>query len=192
MNRRLRAAAAALLLLAPLPLAGQAVLDDPELDPVQTELRDALYRLRDSLTLVDAATARIARDIRTTSDQVLSSRARVVAERCAAAAGIVPATRDLVTQRKLPAPDPRKIREQLEQGLTTLERELRRCHDEFTGLATRARAQELRDYGIGRGERVRRTVLQYQVHPATYFPAVIGIRYRPSTSQQSGTPAASH
>src|SRR5690606_15341894 len=81
------------------PLSAQVVASEPVLDTVQIELRDELYRLRDTLTLVEAATARIARDLKTSSDQVLRSRARSVSERCQAAAGTVGPARALVTER---------------------------------------------------------------------------------------------
>jgi hypothetical protein len=167
-------------------LSAQAVLDDPKLDSAQTVLRDALYRLRDTLTQVDAATARIARDIGTTSDQVLRSRAGVLSARCAAAAGSIPTTRAILEQRALPSPDPRKVRAQLDQALVELESQMSRCQTEFTGLAGKSRAAELRDYGVGRGERVRLAVRRIQPFMADYFASALGIRYLPNTRGMAG------
>ena len=102
------------------PLAAQTVVTEAVLDPVQIELRDELYRLRDTLTLVEAATAVIARDLRSSSDQVLRSRARTVSERCKVAATVVPPARVLVTERARPMPDVRKTRAQSISALEEL------------------------------------------------------------------------
>lgn len=161
------------------PLSAQVVASEPVLDTVQIELRDELYRLRDTLTLVEAATARIARDLKTSSDQVLRSRARSVSERCQAAAGTVGPARALVTERARPEPDPRKSRVQLTRTLDTLEIKLRQCSTEFAGLATPARSQELRDYGVGRGDRLREVVRAVDRALSLYFATAIGTRYMP-------------
>ncbi len=162
-------------------LAGQAVLDDPTLDSVQAVLRDAVYRLRDTLTLVDAATARIARDLRTASDPALRSRARVVAERCAAAVRMIPVTRTTIALNPRPVSDPRRAREQMDRALATLETELRGCVTEFERLSARGQEAELRGYGIGRGEKVRTAVRALQPAAESYFGAALGVRYRPRT-----------
>lgn len=174
------------LALSAAPLAGQAVLDDPVLDSVQTEVRDALYRLRDTLTTVDAATSRIARDIRSASDQVLRSRARVVAERCAAAAGTLPPIRELVGASNLPAHDRLKLRPRLVTALSTLEGQLTQCATEFTGLTAPAKAEELRGYGIGKGERLQARIREYQLSVVAYFKEALGIRYLPNSGATAG------
>ena len=166
--------------LAARPVAAQQVLDDPKLDSVQLQVRDALYRLRDSLTLVNAATARIQRDIRTTSDQVLQTRARAVASRCAAAAAVIPSTREIVTAHPMPQPDPRGIRAGLERALAALEGEMKACHAEFEGLSVREKADELRGYGVGKGEKVRDASHRYQPAVESYFRVALGVRYMPA------------
>ena len=149
------------------PLTAQAVVSEPVLDSVQVELRDHLYRMRDTLTLVEGATARIARDLKTSSDQVLRSRARTVSDRCKVAAGA------------RPEPDPRKSRARLTSALDTLEIKLTQCTTEFAGLATPARSQELRDYGVGRGDRLREAVRVVDAALSLYFATAIGTRYMP-------------
>ncbi|MBK6422545.1 MAG: hypothetical protein IPI38_18880 [Gemmatimonadetes bacterium] len=176
--------------LLPGRLAGQAVLDDPTLDSVQTVLRDALYRLRDTLTLVDAATARIARDLRATSDPVLRSRARAVADRCSAAVRMVPVTRETLSTHPRPAPDPRRVREGMDRALVTLEAELKGCVTEFTRLSEHGQEAELRGYGIGRGTKVRTAVRAFQPAAESYFGSALGIRYRPKTDGSIPTPSA--
>jgi len=171
-------------------LAGQAVLDDPTLDSVQTVLRDAVYRLRDTLTLVDAATARIARDLRTASDPALRSRARAVADRCAVAVRMIPVTRDIIAANPRPVSDPRRAREQMDHALATLEGELKKCVTEFERLSGRGQEAELRGYGIGRGERVRTAVRAFQPAAESYFGAALGVRYRPKTDGSIPTSSA--
>lgn len=168
------------------PLTAQTVVSEPVLDAVQVELRDELYRLRDTLTLVEGATARIARDLKTSSDQVLRSRARSVSDRCQAAAATVGPARTLVTERARPEPDPRKSRVQLTTALDTLELKLKQCTTEFSGLATPARSQELRDYGVGRGTRVREAVRAFDVALGLYFANALGIRYMPKAGRGTG------
>ncbi|HMV31779.1 MAG: hypothetical protein U0104_10410 [Gemmatimonadales bacterium] len=170
-------------------LAAQAVLDDPALDSVQIVLRDAVYRLRDSLTLVDAATARIARDLRTTSDPALRSRARAVADRCAAAVKTIPVTRTIIALNPRPASDPRRAREQMDRALLTLEAELKGCVTEFERLSARGQEAELRGYGIGRGEKVRTAVRAFQPAAESYFGAALGVRYRPRTDGSIPSPS---
>lgn len=168
------------------PLSAQTVASEPVLDAVQVELRDELYRLRDTLTLVEAATARIARDLKTSSDQVLRSRARIVSDRCQAAAATVGPTRTLVTARARPEPDPRKSRVKLTTALDTLELKLQQCTTEFAGLATPARSQELRDYGVGRGDRLREAVRAIDVALSLYYTTAIGTRYLPRGGRSGG------
>lgn len=168
------------------PLTAQTVVTEPVLDPVQIELRDELYRLRDTLTLVEGATAVIARDIGSSSDQVLRSRARTVSERCKVAASVVPPARILVTERARPMPDPRKHRAQLTSALEELEVKLTECTTEFAGLATPDRSKELRDYGIGRGAKLREAVRAFDLALGIYFPSAIGTRYMPKAGRTGG------
>lgn len=167
------------------PLAAQTVVTEPVLDPVQVELRDELYRLRDTLTLVEGATAIIARDLRSGSDQLLRSRARTVSERCKVAASIVPPARVLVTERARPTPDPRKSRAQLTSALEELEGKLTQCTTEFAGLATPDRSQELRDYGVGRGAKLREAVRAFDIALGLYFANAIGTRYMPKVGRST-------
>lgn len=168
------------------PLGAQTVVTAPVLDSVQIELRDELYRLRDTLTLVEGATAVIARDLRSSSDQVLRSRARTVSERCKVAASVVPTARVLVTERARPMPDPRKSRAQLTSALEELEVKLTHCTTEFAGLATPDRSQELRDYGVGRGAKLREAVRVLDLALGLYFPNAIGTRYMPKAGRSGG------
>lgn len=170
-------------------LAGQAVLDNPTLDSAQTAVRDALYRLRDTLTLVNAATSRIARDLNRSSDEVLRSRARIVAGRCGSGVQAAADARAVVVAHQLPSRDPRKLREQLVRRLEVLEADLRSCQTDFVRLAAPSNHEELRGYGVGRGDRVRSSARAYQPAVEEYFKEALGIRYLPNRA--GGTPIPS-
>ncbi len=170
-------------------LDAQAVLENPTLDSAQTAVRDALYRLRDTLTVVNAATSRIARDLNTSSDEVLRSRARNVADRCTSGVGTAADARAVVARHQLPVRDPRKLRDQLTRKLEALEGDLQACQTEFRRLAAPANHEELRGYGVGRGDRVRAATRAYQPAVEEYFKEALGIRYLPNRA--GGTPIPS-
>ena len=161
-------------------LNAQAVVQpDPILDSTQSVIQRSVHALRDSLAFVQAASARIARDMRTTSDAVLRARAREMARGCAAASRSTTATRAVVVGAKRPEPDPRKLRPGMEQALDELKGQLDRCVVEFRGLATPLKAQELRDYGIGRGQKVEQAIRRYELGVRSYFFGATGVRYMP-------------
>jgi hypothetical protein len=174
-------------LLLVLILAGTATLQaqmvvapPPKLDSTQTAVRDALYRLRDSLQLVDAAASRLARDRSMSSDALLRSRAFRLSTRCAAASSALAPTRSVVTSSGLPAKDPRAFRAGLLRSLDSLEVGLKSCSTEFRRLLAPELGAELRDYGIGRGERVQHYIRRHEVAVGPYFESVTGVRYEAS------------
>lgn len=168
-------------------LSAQTVVEEPVLDSVQLQVRDAFYRMRDTLTLVDAAASRMARDLPTTSDQVLRSRARLLAERCQATANLVPATRAELAAGARPTRDPLKLRDQLDQALGELATQMTACVTEFHGLAVPAKAEELRGYGVGRAGKVQGAIRRYEPKVSRYFQPALGIRYMPRTAM-AGAP----
>ena len=182
----------AFLLAGTSPLLGQDVIaPPPKLDSTQTAVRDALYRLRDSLQLVDAASSSLARDRAKSSDDVLSSRARRLATNCAAAAKAIEPTRKVVTSAGLPLKDPRSIRPTLLHSLDSLTVGLKYCAAEFHRLQAPELAAELRDYGIGRGEKVQSYIRRHDSAVGPYFETVTGSRYEASR-RGAGTIAAPH
>ena len=161
-------------------LDAQAVVQpDPILDSTQSVIQRSVHSLRDTLALVQAASARIARDIRTTSDAVLRARARQLAGDCTAASRTITGTRAVVVSANRPKPDPRKLRPGMEQALDELKAQLDRCVVEFRGLATPEKAQELRDYGIGRGQKIQQAIRRYELGVRSYFFGATGVRYLP-------------
>ncbi|MEO8634613.1 MAG: hypothetical protein ABI587_04965 [Gemmatimonadales bacterium] len=171
----------ALLIAGASPLGAQTVIaPPPRLDSTQTAVRDALYRLRDSLQLVDAASASIARDRAMSSDALLRSRASRLMTRCAAAARVVAPTRSVITSAGLPAQDPKLKRAVLLRSLDSLEVGLQSCVTVFERLKSPANAEELRGYGIGRGEKVQSYIRRHDKAVGPYFEAVTGVRYEAS------------
>ena len=170
--------ALAAMLAGAMPLRAQMVVQpEPKLDSTQIVLRDILYRLRDSLQFVEAASARFARDRDMSSDAVLSSRALTMAERCEAVVRITGEVKEVVAGSARPDPDPRGDRPRYLGALETLRRRMQECNAEFTRLAKPQVAQELRDYGIGKGNRVQESVRAYHPEISRYFLASTGRRY---------------
>lgn len=160
------------------PLRGQTVVaPPPKLDSTQIAVRDALYRLRDSLQLVDAASARIARDRVLSSDALLRSRASLLSTRCASAARTLAPTRSVITSAGLPQADPSALRAALLRSLDSLQVGLDTCTSEFQRLQAPKQAEELRDYGIGRGKRVQLYIRRHDAAVGPYFEVVTGSRY---------------
>jgi hypothetical protein len=139
-----------------------------------------MYRLRDSLVLVEAAGARIARDRAQASDASLRSRARLLADRCRSAATTSDSTRAAVTTGGFPSPDPKGNRTRLEESISQLKGKLTWCATEFTRLSEPEQGTELRGYGIGRAAQVNIAVQSYTSEMSAYLMAVFGVRYKPS------------
>lgn len=177
------------LILTAVPLAAQTVVQpDRKLTEQETVVRTSLYRLRDSLNAVEAASARIARDLQTASDAALRSRARVMATRCQAATAQLDSSRAIVNRGAVPTPDPRQRRSALDKALGQLRTTLVDCGTEFTGLTAPEKAQELRGYGIGRGEKVQTAIRAYRPVASDYFRAAFDQQYWPDTRGAGHTP----
>jgi hypothetical protein len=171
------------------PAAAQQVIKKPVFDSVQTSLRTTLYALRDSLMLVDAASARLVRDRTSASDALLGSRARSIAARCAAAGLMAGLSREKVVQAGRPVPDREGALPRLDRALTELKTQMEGCTTEFTGLATAQKAGELRDYGIGRGAKVQQAIRRYEPSVRLFFDKAIGDRYFPNLVGAGATPS---
>ena len=168
----------AVVLAGTTPLRGQTVVaPPPKLDSTQTAVRDVLYRLRDSLQLVDAASARIARDRAMSSDMLMRSRAYLLATRCASAARAVAPARSAIISAGLPRTDRLALRAALLRSLDSLDVGLASCVTEFKRLQTPERAAELRDYGIGRGKKVQLYIRHHDAAVGPFFQEVAGSRY---------------
>lgn len=170
-------------------LSGQMVVQpEAKLNETQMTVRTSLYRLRDSLQLVEAASARIARDLANASDAALRSRAQVMVNRCQAAVAQTDSTRGLVQRGALPDPDPTGVRSTLDKALDTLQVHLKDCVGEFKALTDPAKAEELRGYGIGRGRKVQVAIQSYRPTASLYFRAAFNQQYWPNTAGAGATP----
>ncbi len=171
------------------PASAQQVIKKPVFDSVQTSLRSTLYALRDSLRLVDAASARLVRDHARASDALLGSRARSIAGRCGAAGSMARLARGVVVQSGRPVPDNRGARPGLERALTELESQMLACSTQFDSLAAPGKVGELRDYGIGKGARVQQAIRRYEPSVQLFFHEAIGDRYMPNLVGAGATPS---
>jgi hypothetical protein len=173
------------------PAGAQAVFENPKLTPSQVALGRSLYRLRDSLLLVDAAAARIARDLKGASDIALRSRARLLRDRCARAATILPRVRLTVDSIALPAPDTAKTRPAFGRALTAVGAVLDVCRAQFDSLSMPEHHEVLRDYGIGRAARVQEGLRRYDTAVRPYFRGAVGTAYLPNSRGAGQTPGPS-
>ncbi|HTS88474.1 MAG TPA: hypothetical protein VMG41_08290 [Gemmatimonadales bacterium] len=149
----------------------------PRADSTQTRIGNTILILRDDLALVDAAAARMPRDRQTSSDAVLQARARTMASNCLAASRSAATARAVVEQTARPNPDPKRTRLRVLERLAALKEDLDRCARDFDGLTTSDKAEELRDYGIGRAARVQEAIRSYEAAVRPYFVAALGRVY---------------
>ncbi|MDH4130490.1 MAG: hypothetical protein OEV95_01640 [Gemmatimonadota bacterium] len=171
------------------PVRAQMVVQpEPKLDSTQQVIHSILYSLRDSLQYVDAASARLARDRDMTSDAVLRSRALTMAERCESVVRVTAEVKEVVIRSARPDPDPKGDRPFYLGAVDTLRRRMQDCAAEFTRLAKPESAQELRDYGIGKGQRVQDAIRTYHPQITRYFHSATGRRYQPYLRGAGATP----
>ncbi|HWA15200.1 MAG TPA: hypothetical protein VG817_02120 [Gemmatimonadales bacterium] len=180
MNHR-ALAALGVLLLGTRTLAAQTVVTpEAKLSPEAQVVSDAIYRLRDSLLLVEAAGSRIARDRAQASDASLRSRAKLLAERCRFAAETSDSTTATIRKGGMPSPDPKGNLARMERATSGLKEKLVWCDTEFTRLSAPEQAEELRGYGIGRAKKVSDAIQSYTSEIVLYLSAALGARYKPS------------
>jgi hypothetical protein len=167
-------------------LAAQAAVlqADPVLPPEKKVVEVAIYQLRDTLNLVEAAGARFARDRQQVSDAALRSRARVIAERCRASVSISDSTQGTIKRQAQPTPDPRGLLKRIDKSIVDVRAKLLWCDKEFTRLSEPANAEELRGYGIGRAQQVSDLI-------QAYMRNALGARYVPITRGAGSSAAGS-
>jgi hypothetical protein len=134
--------------------------------------------MRDTLAEVSGSIARLQRDFRKASLQVLVSRARQLAADCAAAKRRVPSTRAMIASA--PAKSKFVVDEQKRAGneLTRLESELTRCVSEFEALGTPDKGEEVRGYGNRRASPIKAQIRRYDAAITGLFSA-LEIPHRP-------------
>ena len=161
------------------PAAGQTVTrPDPPLDPARAAVRDALLMLRDSLTTIDGAAARLQRDFRQASGPSLLSRARVMEQACARSVRTLPAARKVGLEAPLSKPARVTARRRLLGEMDQLSRTLSRCQRSFAAMSRPDQGEVVRGYGNDRAVRVQSSLRKYEGTLRSFF-GVMGIRYTP-------------
>jgi hypothetical protein len=161
------------------PLTAQTVVrPDPPLDSTRAALREVLVVLRDSLSTVDGAAARLQRDYQAASGPSLLSRARVMRDACSRSSRTIRPTRDAVLAAKLTTDRKVQGRKQLVMALDTLKGVLLRCETEFAAMSKPDQAERVRGYGNDRAVRVLGGIRKYE-QSMRHFLGLMGIRITP-------------
>jgi hypothetical protein len=134
-------------------------------DSARAALRDVLLVLRDSLSTIDAAAARLQRDFRQTSGASLLSRARMMHDACARSVRTVAPTKEA----------------ELVNALNRLRGVLSRCEADFAAMSRPGEAETVRGYSYARSEVVQGALRRYEETLREFF-AALGIWVSPAGS----------
>jgi hypothetical protein len=161
------------------PLLAQTVIrPDPPLDPTRAAVKDALLALRDSLTTIDGAAARLQRDFRQASGPSLLSRARVMEQACARSVRTIPMTRTVLLDAQLTQPRRVAGRRELLGSMDQLKGTLIHCQQEFAKMSAPGQAETVRGYANDRAARVQSSLRKYEASLRNFF-GVMGIKFTP-------------
>ena len=170
------------------PLAAQTVMRaPPPLDSARATLRDAVIVLRDSLTTIDGAAARLQRDYQAASTQALLFRARTMRDACASSTRTVPPTRSVVLSTEVSGDQKLKLRRDLVSAMDSLRHVLVRCETEFGSMSQPGQGERVRGYGNDRAVKVQTELRRYDRALAGYLQAM-GIRIPPAGVPGSAEP----
>jgi hypothetical protein len=163
-----------LVLLAPAAQAQQLITPNTRapLSPEKAKIHDALVTLRDSLLAVQTASGRLERDLRSSSDAVLRSRARTMSAACSSSSRASVAAQQVVTASPDPVKDPKKTRQGLVASLKDLRASLDKCATDFTSYTDPAHSQDLRGYGVSRSSKTDDAIQRYSGTLEPYLGAV--------------------
>ena len=153
----------ALLLLAPAAHAQQVITPNTRapLTPEKAKIHAALVTLRDSLLGVQTAGGRLERDLRSSSDAVLRSRARTMSAACASSSRAAVSAEQTISASPDPVKDPKKTRQALVASLKDLRASLDKCATDFTTYTDPAHANDLRGYGVSRSSKTDDAIQRY-------------------------------
>ena len=98
-------------------------------------------------------------------------------------------TRSVVQRGRLPDPDPTKVLPELDRAMDVLRGQLVDCTSQFSTLTAPEKAEELRGYGIGRGQRVQTAIQSYRPAAAKYFRTTFQQLYWPAMRGAGATPS---
>lgn len=187
MKRFLLAALAAPLLAA--SLHAQQVIAPNTPAPLTGEralIHSSLVMLRDSLLLVQTAGGRLERDLRSSSDAVLRSRARSMSSACASSSRVAANVQDVVATSSAPTKDPRKTRAGLLASLKELRGALDKCETDFTEFMQPDRAADLRGYGVSRSSKTNEAIQHYGT-PLQQYLGAVDIVIEPSDTESKAS-----
>jgi hypothetical protein len=179
----------ALLLLCPAAHAQQVVTPNTRapLSPEKAKIHVALVTLRDSLLAVQTAGGRLERDLRSSSDAVLRSRARTISAACASSSRAAASAQQTISASPEPAKDPKKTRQALLASLKDLRASLDKCTTDFTSYIDPAQAEDLRGYGVSRSSKTDVAIQRYGV-PLQSYLGVVDIAIDPELGAGPSTP----
>jgi hypothetical protein len=165
--------------LAVQPLAAQVVMRPaPKLDSARAEIRDVLWRLRDSLLTVDGAAARLQRDYRVASGPALVARARLMTQAYARSFKAVAPARSVVVSAN-PTSKQKVQQRKLLRAFDSLSKALNVCETEFARMSRADQGETVRGYGNDRAGRVVGALRTYE-HSLSGFLRAMGIPYEPA------------
>ncbi len=159
-------------------MAAQVFVRPQNFDSATVRVRDRFVSLRDTLHSVTAGAARLERDLRTASDQVLISRARLLRDVCSGSLKGVDGTRDEMFAgtpvTKVPAPK----RTALDRSFIQLRAALNQCSIDFAELAVPGMGPRIRDGGVSR-ILPSETAIRDIESAGDVFLRSLGVRIRP-------------
>jgi len=169
----------AALTLSAAPLSAQASVVMPRrLAPEQEAVKREYLRFRDTLNLVEAASARLVRDMGRTSDAAMSARARTVQAGCVASLAMYDSALVRITALNPDNPKTQRDRKHLLEAFSELNQSLKECDESFGRMAKPENIEELRGYGMSRGTRLRAGIHRFNGAARGYLTSV-GIEVRP-------------
>lgn len=179
----------ALLLLSSAAHAQQVITPKTgaPLSPEKTKIHTALVTLRDSLLAVQSAGGRLERDLRSSSDAVLRSRARTISAACASSSRTADSTQQTISASPEPAKDPKKTRQALLASLKDLRGSLDKCTADFTSYIDPANAEDLRGYGVSRSSKTDDAIQRYGASLQQYL-GLLDIVIEPELGARPSTP----
>ncbi len=163
-----------LVLAAPSVAVAQATVirPDRELTPDETELRSAMYQLRDTLAFLAGSASRMLRDFRRTSPAALVSRARQIETGCQAGIRNIPKAREEVRTHPMKTALETAQQKQLLKAYDDLHAVLSDCSTTFGAMAQPGKGEEVRGYGNARLQTLRAELKRYGREADDFFSAL--------------------
>lgn len=153
----------------------------------RARIHGALVVLRDSLLAVTAAGGRLERDMQTSSDAVLRSRARAIGVACGSSARTTLTAQQAIATSPEPAKDPRQTRVGVLSALKELRGALEKCDADFGEFLKPDHAEQLRGYSVSRSVQTNAAIRRYGTPLHQYLGAIdIVIEPAETESKSSG------